>query len=273
MTGAPSEQWLFLASSADGTKLAAVNYNGIWTAQAAIAPMVTLTNIVVTPTNPVMATGSNLTFAATGYFSDGSSSGLSTANCLVWSSSDSGVATITTNGVATGLSAGTTTISAICSNVVGSTLLTVVAMPSISIQPTNNTVSPNGSVTLNVSASGGDLSYQWQLNGTNIVGAIGPTLTIPNVTSTNIGVYTVIVSNAAGSVTSRSVTLANVAVQMFAGVIVDGPLGSNYVIQATPNLLSNWMTLTNVALPSQPYIFIDYNSPTNPQQFYRAVPQ
>jgi hypothetical protein len=52
---------------------------------------------------------------------------------------------------------------------------------------------------------------------------------------------------------------------------VDGPLGSNYFIQAASNLTGNWTTLTNVALPSQPYIYIDYNSPTNAQQFYRAV--
>jgi hypothetical protein len=32
------------------------------------------------------------------------------------------------------------------------------------------------------------------------------------------------------------------------------------------------MMLTNVALPSQPYIYIDYSSPTNRQGFYRAVP-
>ncbi len=234
---------------------------------------VAITNIVVTPPNPLIAAGSNLTFTATGYFSDGSSSGLSSTNGLVWSSCNPSITTINSNGVATGLSAGQTTISATCGNVVGSTLLTVVAPPSISIQPTNNTVSPNGSVTLSVNASGGDLSYQWQLNGTNIVGAAGPTLTITNVTSTNIGVYTVIVINPAGSVTSQTAIVGTMGVKMFAGVIVYGPLGSNYVIQATSDLsIGNWTMLTNVALPSQPYIYIDYRSPTNPQQFYKAVP-
>lgn len=67
--------------------------------------------------------------------------------------------------------------------------------------------------------------------------------------------------------------MGTTSIAMFAGVIVDGPLGSNYVIQATSNLSSGWTTLTNVALPTQPYIFIDYNSPWNMQQFYRAVPQ
>lgn len=65
----------------------------------------------------------------------------------------------------------------------------------------------------------------------------------------------------------------NVSIKMFAGIILNnGQIGSNYLIQASGNL-TNWTTLTNVALPTQPYIYIDYNSPTNPQQFYRATPQ
>jgi N-acetylneuraminic acid mutarotase len=192
---------------------------------------------------------------------------------LLWSSGSPTVAAIGTNGVATGLSDGSTTITATCGSRSGSSTLTVVSSPVISLQPTNNTVSPNGSVTLNVSASGGGLSYQWQFNGTNITGATGASLAITNVSPANIGVYTVIVNNAAGSVTSTSVILTSVGIKMFAGIIVDGPLGSNYLIQATSNLLSGWTTLTNLALPSQPYIFIDYNSPANSQQFYRAVPQ
>ena len=192
--------------------------------------------------------------------------------CL-WSSSVPAMASISVNGVATGLANGVTIITATSSGVSGNAYLTVVSPPAISVEPTNNTVSPNGSVTLNISATGGDLSYQWQFNGTNIIGATGPSLTITNVSSATIGVYAVIVSNAAGSVTSTSVTLASVDIKLFAGVIVNGPLGSNYIIQATTNLLSNWTTLTNVALPSQPYIYIDYNSPVIPQQFYRAVPQ
>jgi hypothetical protein len=151
--------------------------------------------------------------------------------------------------------------------------LTVVTTPAITVQPTNNTVSSNGSATLNVAATGGDLSYQWQFNGTNIAGAKGESLTITNVTSATIGVYTVIVNNAAGSVTSSSVLVASVDIKMFAGIIVNGPPGSNYLIQSTSALPGGWMTLTNIALPTQPYIYIDYGSPTNGQQFYRAVPQ
>ncbi len=65
-----------------------------------------------------------------------------------------------------------------------------------------------------------------------------------------------------------------VSIKLYAGVIINGPLGSNYLIQATADSASgNWTTLTNVALPAQPYIYIDYSTPLNPRQFYRAVAQ
>jgi hypothetical protein len=237
------------------------------------APEFILTNIAVAPVNPVIAAGSNVIFTATGYFNDGSSSNLTSTNGLIWSSSIPGVATINSNGVATGLSAGTTTITATSGSISNSTGLTVVVVPTISTNPVSATVSPGGTLTLSVSANGGVLSYQWQCNGTNIDGATEATLTITNLSSANIGSYTVTVSNLAGIVTSQAAVLASVDIKMFAGVVINGPLGSNYLIEARYDLLStNWTTLTNVALPVQPYIFIDYSSPTNRQHFYRAVP-
>jgi hypothetical protein len=66
-----------------------------------------------------------------------------------------------------------------------------------------------------------------------------------------------------------------VSLKLFAGIIVDNAhVGSNYLIQATASLgSSNWTTLTNVTMPSQPYIYVDYRSYTNGQQFYQVVPQ
>jgi len=67
----------------------------------------------------------------------------------------------------------------------------------------------------------------------------------------------------------------SVSIKMFAEIILkNGQIGSNYLIQATANLSSsNWTTLTNITLPSQTYIYIDYSSYTNSKQFYRAVLQ
>lgn len=64
-----------------------------------------------------------------------------------------------------------------------------------------------------------------------------------------------------------------VNVKLFAGLVINGPIGSNYNIQATSALnSSNWTTLTNITLQSDPYIYVDYRSWTNNQQFYRVVP-
>ena len=235
-----------------------------------------LTNLFVSPANSIIGVTSNQQFTVTGYYNNGSSQTLTNGSAgtnLLWSSSSTNVASITTNGVATGLTNGVTTITVTSGSISNNTTLTVVSPPAITVQPTNNTVSPNASVTLNVAATGGGLSYQWQFNGTNITGATGASLTITNVTSATIGVYTVIVSNAAGSVTSSSVLVASVDIHMLASVYVSGPIGSNYLIQATSNMPGGWTTLTNIALPSQPYIYVDYSSATNKQQFYRVVPQ
>jgi hypothetical protein len=146
--------------------------------------------------------------------------------------------------------------------------------PTITNSIASTTVGSGGSVSLTVGVSGTPpFTYQWCCNGAPIAGATNATLTISNFCPANAGAYTVTVSNPLGSVTSPPATLASVDLKLFAGVIVNGPVGSNYLIQATSNLSSGWTTLTNVVLPAQPYIFIDYNSPWNPQQFYRAVPQ
>ena len=89
------------------------------------APPATLTNIVISPANPVIVVGTNEAFAATGYFSDGSVSSLAAANGLVWSSSNPGVATINSNGVAGGLTSGITTITATDGSISNNTTLTV----------------------------------------------------------------------------------------------------------------------------------------------------
>jgi len=93
-------------------------------------------------------------------------------------------------------------------------VLTILGAPTITNQPTGATVSAGQSVTLSVSAtdaaSGNDLTYQWYRNGTNgpIAGATSSTYTIASVQATNVGAYTVVVSNPAGSVTSSSATVA-----------------------------------------------------------------
>jgi hypothetical protein len=88
-----------------------------------------LTSITVTPSNPTIALGSvvGLQFKALGTFSDGTAQDLTAT--VAWTSSNIAVAFISTapgsQGFATAVGVGTTTITATSGSVLGSTVLTV----------------------------------------------------------------------------------------------------------------------------------------------------
>jgi hypothetical protein len=77
------------------------------------------------------------------------------------------------------------------------------------MQPVNQTVTAGQTATFSVAASGtAPLSYQWQMNNSNITGATGASFTTPATTTANSGeTFRVVVSNSAGSVTSNAATL------------------------------------------------------------------
>ncbi|HEV2195107.1 MAG TPA: immunoglobulin domain-containing protein [Candidatus Acidoferrum sp.] len=88
--------------------------------------------------------------------------------------------------------------------------------PSITTQPTNQTVTAGQVATFSVAASGSaPLSYQWQKNGVNIAGATSTSYTTPATTTADSGTtFRVLVNNSAGSATSSAATLTvNAAVQ------------------------------------------------------------
>ncbi|MGD0208940.1 MAG: immunoglobulin domain-containing protein [Verrucomicrobiota bacterium] len=72
--------------------------------------------------------------------------------------------------------------------------------PIFSSLPVSQSQAPDLSVTLSGAATGTPpLSYQWLGNGTNISGATGTSLTITNLQTSNIGTYSLVVSNVAGT--------------------------------------------------------------------------
>ena len=86
--------------------------------------------------------------------------------------------------------------------------LTVLDPPEITTQPANLTVSQGSSATFTVEATGLDpLYYQWQFNGTNISAATDTSYEIINAQPSNAGSYTVVITNADGSVTSAQAVL------------------------------------------------------------------
>jgi hypothetical protein len=75
--------------------------------------------------------------------------------------------------------------------------------PVITAEPANQTVNQGAGATFSVSAYGtAPLGYQWQLNGANISGGTGSSYTISSAQPSDAGNYSVLVSNAAGSLSS-----------------------------------------------------------------------
>lgn len=88
------------------------------------------------------------------------------------------------------------------------TATTLSIPPSINTQPKSRNMPVGGSVTFNVLASGSPpLSYQWRRNDLNIPGASSTSYTISGVLTNHDGNYTVVVSNAAGAITSSVAVL------------------------------------------------------------------
>lgn len=105
------------------------------------------------------------------------------------------------------------TYSVIASNSVGTATsnftLVVIVTPTISSQPTNLLLNVGDPANFSVTASGVPApTYQWYKGNSPISGATGTNYSIASVALTNIGVYTVVVTNAAGGVTSAKAVLA-----------------------------------------------------------------
>ncbi len=124
--------------------------------------------------------------------------------------------------------------------------ITVANPPTISSPPQGQSVTLGATASFSVSATGVALSYQWQLNGTNLPNATASNLTIPNAQSSDAGAYQVIVSNVAGSVTSSTANLiVNLPVSITsqpqsAIVVVGGVATFTVVATGTAPLSYQW---------------------------------
>jgi pectate lyase len=191
-----------------GTYVAVVaNAAGTATSDGAVLTVITAPSIVTQPASQTAVVGSNVTFtlavSGTSPFShqwkkNGIDIAGANAETLSLSNVQDGDAgtytTIVTNPAGSATSNGA--------------LLTVVTPPSIVIQPEPQTVNAAATATFSVFASGtAPFTYQWQRDGGNIAGANAASLAVVNAQDNDAGSYAVVVSNAAGSVTSNSAVL------------------------------------------------------------------
>lgn len=131
----------------------------------------------------------------------------------------------------------------------GGTAATV-APPSIASQPASAAVLTDGSATFTVNATGEGLSYQWRRNGVDIAGATAATYTAPAASFSDSGAeYTVVVSNAGGTVTSSpaQLTLTRSASQQAFESLYVAPSAGAYWLRWNLNSLGPQVSGVNYA--------------------------
>ena len=103
----------------------------------------TLRAITITPADATIAVGASQPFNTAGTFIDGDTRDVTPS--VTWRSSEPSIATIDSNGVALGVSFGTTTITAISGLITVTARLTVATIKTITVTPPNTTLSVGAS--------------------------------------------------------------------------------------------------------------------------------
>ncbi len=104
------------------------------------------------------------------------------------------------------------------------------APPAITQQPAGRVANQGDSVTFEVRANSTlTLTYQWQKDGLTLPGATGSSLTFTNVQPPRIGDYTVVITNASGSVTSSvaSLSISNINSALWKNLVAYYPFNGN----------------------------------------------
>lgn len=94
--------------------------------------------------------------------------------------------------------------------------LTVTVVPgeaTITSHPVSQTIAPGGDATFSVNGTGSGLGFQWQKDGQTLAGETSSTLTVSSISAGDSGRYVVVISDSAGSQTSRDAYLLVAAPQ------------------------------------------------------------
>src|SRR5262249_51859540 len=108
----------------------------------------------------------------------------------------------------TALSRSSVVVSGTCGNAItDSATVTVNQNVVVATAPVSLTNCPGTSASFSVNASGTGLSYQWYKGGSALAGQTGSTLSLSNVSATDAGTYSVVVSGTCGNAITNSATL------------------------------------------------------------------
>ncbi|MGZ5569127.1 MAG: TIGR02597 family protein, partial [Limisphaerales bacterium] len=164
----------------------------------------------------------------------------------------------------------------------GPTNMTVVIFPTISQHPASQTINIGGNAIFSVTAGGTSPSYQWRFNGVTIESATLSSYTRSNAQLADAGSYSVVVSNAAGSVTSSSATLTvkpcvikllNPVVNADSSIALTWGLdaGTSVNFEYKNSLLDAQWTSIGSFVASSTTLVISNAPPTNSQRFYHLT--
>jgi hypothetical protein len=149
--------------------------------------------------------------------------------------------------------------------------------PVFSVQPQSQFIVAGNTVTLNSAATGaGMLAFQWFFNGAPLADATNATLVQPGPTVGNAGAYSVVASNASGSIASLTAAVSFFGDLRFnssnAELTLAGPPGASFLVDQADALGSviSWSALTNVSLTAGSAVVTDSQSSGRTNRFYRA---
>jgi trimeric autotransporter adhesin len=171
----------------------------------------TLTSITITPETPSVAVGATQQMVATGTYSDGSTSNISSS--VTWTSSDVETATVGSTGLVTGVAAGTASITAASGSISGTTTVSVTYanLKSIEVTPTTASITSGESQQFVATATLDDGStvaitdaVTWTSSNTSVATISSSGLATGQSLASSSGTS---ITATSGSITSNSATL------------------------------------------------------------------
>jgi hypothetical protein len=149
--------------------------------------------------------------------------------------------------------------------------------PVITLAPADQSSCVGGSATFKVRAEGSEpLDYRWYFNGiTPLAGETNAQLNLLNLETSQAGLYSVTVSNGFGHGTSAPARLlvsdACVGIHLYAGLSITGIVGRTYSVEyATNPAAVNWTAVATNTFSQPTWLFLDTNTPFDPQKFFRV---
>jgi hypothetical protein len=154
-------------------------------------------------------------------------------------------------------------------------------LPKFSTQPQSVVMSGGMNIHLTASAGGEPpITYQWWFNGAPLTGQTSASLVISNAKVENAGSYYVVAKNGAGETPSQVANVsysdaAELQLTMHPSLTIFGTAGKSYRIDyaVETRSLPVWITITNIVLPTTPYVWQDTNAAITDKRFYRVLLQ